>query len=162
MCRLSWNLGASNSWNPQGLSSPVMELLYFYLYVTIGMRIRWLVRTVESNVYFRDYNVVGVAWWTCSCYCTCIYIGKINTLKNNVTSVIKYLEPNILDEQYQYTILSLMAHLAAGVQDFERILPLECFLRFLSTASAMAWVFSLSLTTTPMSQVLLDMGSRPL
>jgi hypothetical protein len=28
MCWLSWNLGASNSWNPQGLSRPVMGLLY--------------------------------------------------------------------------------------------------------------------------------------
>ena len=28
MCRLSWNLGASNSWNPQGLPRPVMGLLY--------------------------------------------------------------------------------------------------------------------------------------
>jgi len=23
MCRLSWNLGASTSWNPQGLSKPI-------------------------------------------------------------------------------------------------------------------------------------------
>jgi hypothetical protein len=30
MCRLSWTLGASNSWNPQGLSRPVMRLLYLY------------------------------------------------------------------------------------------------------------------------------------
>ena len=30
MCRLSWNLGASNSWNSQGLSRPVMGLLYLY------------------------------------------------------------------------------------------------------------------------------------
>ena len=28
MCRLSWNLGASSSWNPQGLSRTVMGLLY--------------------------------------------------------------------------------------------------------------------------------------
>jgi len=28
MCLLSWNLGASTSWNPLGLSRPVMELLY--------------------------------------------------------------------------------------------------------------------------------------
>jgi hypothetical protein len=28
MCRLSWNLGASTSWNPKGLSRPVMGLLY--------------------------------------------------------------------------------------------------------------------------------------
>jgi hypothetical protein len=27
-CRLSGNLGASTSWNPQGLSRPVMGLLY--------------------------------------------------------------------------------------------------------------------------------------
>jgi hypothetical protein len=29
MCRLSWNLGASTSWNPQGLSRPVVGLLCF-------------------------------------------------------------------------------------------------------------------------------------
>jgi hypothetical protein len=34
MCWLSWNLGASNSWNPMGLSRPVMGLLYFYLMLT--------------------------------------------------------------------------------------------------------------------------------
>ena len=30
LCRLSWNLGASISCKPQGLSRPVMGLLYFY------------------------------------------------------------------------------------------------------------------------------------
>ena len=28
MWRLSWNLGASNAWNPQGLSGPVMGILF--------------------------------------------------------------------------------------------------------------------------------------
>ena len=32
MCLLSWNLGVSDSWNPQGLSMPVMGLLYLRLY----------------------------------------------------------------------------------------------------------------------------------
>ena len=32
-CRLSWNLGASTSWNPQGLSRSVMGLLYLYHYI---------------------------------------------------------------------------------------------------------------------------------
>jgi len=32
MCRLFWNLGASTSWNPRGLSRSVMGLLYLYLY----------------------------------------------------------------------------------------------------------------------------------
>jgi len=35
MCRLSWNLGASTSWNPQGLSRPVMGLPYLYIYIYI-------------------------------------------------------------------------------------------------------------------------------
>ena len=36
MCRLSWNLGASVSWNPQGLSRPVMGLLFYVLlYITL-------------------------------------------------------------------------------------------------------------------------------
>jgi hypothetical protein len=35
MCRLSWNLGASISWSLQGLSRPVMELLYLYLYLLL-------------------------------------------------------------------------------------------------------------------------------
>jgi len=32
MCRMSWNLGTSSSWNPQGLSRPVMGLLYLFYY----------------------------------------------------------------------------------------------------------------------------------
>jgi hypothetical protein len=32
MYRLSWNLGASASWNPQGLSRPVMGLLYIHFW----------------------------------------------------------------------------------------------------------------------------------
>jgi hypothetical protein len=31
MCRLSWNLGVSTTWNPQGLSRPVMGLLMLRL-----------------------------------------------------------------------------------------------------------------------------------
>jgi len=34
MCRLSWNLGASTSWNPLGLSRPVMGLLLHYIFRT--------------------------------------------------------------------------------------------------------------------------------
>ena len=32
MYPLSWNLEASTSWNPQGLSSPVIGLLYLFLF----------------------------------------------------------------------------------------------------------------------------------
>jgi len=40
--RLSWNVGASTSWSPQGLSRPVMGLLYLYLYASIlKVRPKW-------------------------------------------------------------------------------------------------------------------------
>ena len=32
MCWFSWNLGVWTSWNPQGVSRPVMGLLYLYLW----------------------------------------------------------------------------------------------------------------------------------
>jgi len=31
MCRLSWKLRVSTSWNPQGLSRPVIGLLYLFV-----------------------------------------------------------------------------------------------------------------------------------
>jgi hypothetical protein len=32
MCRLSWNLGVSTSWNPQGPSRPLQGLLYLFFF----------------------------------------------------------------------------------------------------------------------------------
>jgi len=43
MCWLSWNLEASTSWNPQGLSRPVMRLLYLYLYLSQVWRIYYAI-----------------------------------------------------------------------------------------------------------------------
>jgi hypothetical protein len=44
MCWMSWNLGASTSWNPQGLSRPVMGLI---LFVNKGS----LISTVQFHVW---------------------------------------------------------------------------------------------------------------
>ena len=38
MCHMSWNLAASTSWNPQGLSRPVQGLLYLYRWWSRGER----------------------------------------------------------------------------------------------------------------------------
>jgi hypothetical protein len=46
MCRLSRNLGDSTSWNPVGLSRPVMGLLYLYLYT---LKIRKFVGNKHRN-----------------------------------------------------------------------------------------------------------------
>jgi hypothetical protein len=37
-CRLSWNLGASTSWNPQDLSRPIQGLLYLLILVFVYLR----------------------------------------------------------------------------------------------------------------------------
>ena len=60
MCRLSWNLGASTSWNPQGLSRPVMGLLY-------------LLSSLSCDMIFIYCNLVSTGWqWpvnqTCKCF----------------------------------------------------------------------------------------------
>jgi len=41
MCRLSWNLGASPSWNPQDLFRPLMWLLYLCLYMYTKVMVKW-------------------------------------------------------------------------------------------------------------------------
>jgi hypothetical protein len=60
MCRLSWNLGVSTSWNPQCLSRPVTELLYLWVPSELQCNrvdcrslsdefIRWLATSGTSN-----------------------------------------------------------------------------------------------------------------
>jgi len=47
MCRLSWNLGASASWKAQGLSRPVMGLLYLYLYLIFQWKCNFVVSEMD-------------------------------------------------------------------------------------------------------------------
>jgi len=42
MCRLPLNMGTSTSWNPQGLSRPVMGLLYLYLNCAYNYRYNYI------------------------------------------------------------------------------------------------------------------------
>jgi len=56
VCRVSWNLGASNSWNPLGLSRTVMGLLYLLPFTRINYK------TVPvSN--FNKYLHYGTSFW---------------------------------------------------------------------------------------------------
>jgi len=54
MCRLSWNLGASLSWKPQGLSRPLVGLLYLYLYI-IGMDLCIAYSKIQLRKYFDSH-----------------------------------------------------------------------------------------------------------
>ena len=55
MCRLSWNLGASTSWNPQDLSRPVMGLFYLYLYL----------RCTDFSNLFLEWNSICFGQFLC-------------------------------------------------------------------------------------------------
>jgi hypothetical protein len=106
------------------------------------MRISWLVHTVESKACLREYNMVCFWWCMCSCNCTWIFIGNLNTL-NKIKSLqcLNNWEPNIFNEQHQYTILSLLGHPAvwsAGPQ-----LTCLCYLQFLPTATSNRQVYLL-------------------
>jgi hypothetical protein len=54
--RLSWNLGASTSWNPQGLSRPKMGLVYLYLYITSS---QWTLTVAHALPSVR----LATWWW---------------------------------------------------------------------------------------------------
>jgi hypothetical protein len=55
MCRLSWNVGASTSWNPQGLFRPVTGLLYLYLSSILVFQM--------YNIWTHIWTVVHVDWF---------------------------------------------------------------------------------------------------
>jgi len=69
VCRLSWNLGSSASWNSQGLSRPVMGLLYRFAfhnrisfiyhrrYVSLAISITWLITL------YRGWNSQGMSFF---------------------------------------------------------------------------------------------------
>jgi hypothetical protein len=91
MCRLPWNLGASTSWNPQGLSKPVMELLYLKTAAVVAAMLRtitvWMLElhdsscknSSEKNIYaiLLSYSTINFfvpqrayllkRWWSNSC-----------------------------------------------------------------------------------------------
>jgi len=63
MCRLSWNLGASTSWNPQGLSRPVMGLLYLYLYLyRVILTIKNVLFYAVALIFVMKTGVFSMRW----------------------------------------------------------------------------------------------------
>ena len=54
MCRLSWNLGTSTSWNPLGLFRPVMGLLYLLLQLMYVSFIHRNTRNIVSRCPWGD------------------------------------------------------------------------------------------------------------
>ena len=76
LCRLSWNLGASNSWDPQGLSRSVIRLLYLCICNVVDSELglfmcfpkRLPIMSLSMLYVFRDTFVSP---------CTASYVFKI-------------------------------------------------------------------------------------
>ena len=93
ICRLSWNLGASTSWNLQGLSRTVMRLLYLLLFTICEKSIL----TLNNNR--SDFSVRQVLFvykpWICSYTTTetiSIKSSSRNTIKKQYISVYIFQE----------------------------------------------------------------------
>jgi len=63
-CRLSWNLGASNSWNPKGLSKPEMGLLYLLYYLALPYHHKWFPLAILSvlELHLRSTKNINCAF----------------------------------------------------------------------------------------------------
>jgi hypothetical protein len=63
MCRLSWNLGASTSWNSMGLSRAVMGLLYSdYRLTVLQARRPWVQFPMVSLEFFIAIILLATLW----------------------------------------------------------------------------------------------------
>jgi len=75
MCWLSWNLGASTSWNPQGLSRSVMGVLYLFLSRASLIQQSWftvyltcfLILSSHLRIDLQNYLVQISDWYVYGC-----------------------------------------------------------------------------------------------
>jgi hypothetical protein len=68
MCRLSWNLGASTSWNPMSLSRFVMGLLYLYpLPLLPDIHEQWVMKALKDSLmcylFPERYTALYIGMW---------------------------------------------------------------------------------------------------
>ena len=93
MCRMSWNLGVSSSWNPQDLSRIVMGLIYLYTGChrrkgpNFGRVFLMLNYTdITKNTYIQSWTVTEImareVWNFDSCYSLIYYQIHIETGRN--------------------------------------------------------------------------------
>ena len=72
MCRLSWNLGASTFWNPQGLSRPVQGCFTFTLLSDIYMGVHMTFRIWISYIDFQKLKY-QISWKSVVPYLNFLY-----------------------------------------------------------------------------------------
>ena len=73
MCRLSWNLGASTSWNPLGLFRPVMGLLCF---LRAPERSVFELHISTPRAHFWNGIKISVSSLTAVCMCSVPFVWE--------------------------------------------------------------------------------------
>jgi len=58
MCRLSWNLAASPSWNPQGLSRPVNGIA-----LSLVDKEKWITTILFAEGFTEKMTLFRLVWW---------------------------------------------------------------------------------------------------
>ena len=102
MCRLSWNLGASASWNPQGLAGPVKRLLYLLCFPSRaspgnrgrsqGQKLYFSVTICSSAV--DDVTYKSLFWEKWNQICTAFSSGILKTMMLSTDSPFMLRRPN--------------------------------------------------------------------
>ena len=75
MYRLSWNLGVVTSWNPQGMSRPVMGFLYIYLMYLYNTHVTVEIQFLGTFAKLRKGAVMLIM-----CVCPSIHLSAWNNL----------------------------------------------------------------------------------
>jgi len=100
MWRLPWNLGASISWNPQGLSRPVIGLLYLHrIYkqvcdtCTFILTVPHIVSFWDPRMHYKCWYIGSVlqkAWWWLNTVETCC-LNSLNPELNPICYLLALL-----------------------------------------------------------------------
>jgi hypothetical protein len=112
MCRLSWNLGASTSWNPQRLSRPVMGLLYHFLLDWLQLSDwRWTLwsETCTGRRYFEKINIKFNRGAFCG-FTLCDYTTTTHCGTTQKRAVLSATWSTILNEVFPCFFLSCKAN----------------------------------------------------
>jgi hypothetical protein len=90
MCRLPWNLGASTSWNPMGLSKPVMELIFLLPNFFKFQQLWFDLQTFRIQISFCKLDIRSLSVFSplivCILYQKCV-INKTSDIRRNKSNV---------------------------------------------------------------------------
>ena len=119
MCRLSWNLGVSASWNPQGLSRPVMRLRLHFILCT-----KLITAAYFSEVYILTERLKN--FWDRSS-CSLFYTRFVHL------DVCTYFNTILWTKALKYPYILVIKHPNGGAWCSPLVHPVEVVRAFFST-----------------------------